>query len=169
MSINKVMLLGNLCKDPDFRRTSNGKSVCDIVVASNRNSGGKVKTCFITVTAWGKLADNCSRYLKKGSGIFVEGHFVQDLWQDRETGKNMEKIKVEAEDIQFMPRSRAADSPDPRPYAPQDPYSYSQDYDDSYPEPQPDGPVGGGGYVPFYGAPPEPAQRGVDPSISEEY
>jgi single-stranded DNA-binding protein len=90
----------------------------------------------------------------------VEGHLVQDLWQDRETGKNMEKIKVEAENIQFMPRSRSADSPDPRPYA---------DYDDSYPEPQPDGPVGGNDYVPFYGAPPEPAQIGVDPSISEEY
>lgn len=161
MSINKIFLLGNLCKDPDIQRTNSGRTVGKFVMAVNRIVGGRTKTTFVTIETWNKTAEIVGKYLRKGSGVFVEGRLEQDLWQDQE-GKTREKYKVVADSVQFMPRSKPSDSPDPRP----DVYPEDDQYSSGYPETSPADDCSA---PPFYGAPPEPRPRGVDPAISSEY
>jgi single-strand DNA-binding protein len=89
MNLNKVMLIGNLTRDPEVRQTANGKSVASFAVATNMvwqdASGNKQERAeFTNVVAWGKLADICGRYLKKGGKIYVEGRLQTRDW----TGKD---------------------------------------------------------------------------------
>ena len=161
MSINKVFLLGNLCKDPDIQRTQSGSTVGKFIMAVNRISGGRTETTFVSVETWNKTADIVGKYLRKGSSVFVEGRLKQDLWEDN-NGNRREKYKVVAYSVQFMPRSKPADSSDPR----TDFYPEDDQYSSGYPETSPADDYSA---PPFYGAPPEPRSRGVDPSISSEY
>jgi single-strand DNA-binding protein len=101
-SFNKVFIMGNLARDPDFRNTPNGSPVCKITVAVSRKNRDRDETCFVDVTVWGKPAENCRQYLSKGSAVLVEGYLKQDTWQDRNTGENRSKIGVVAENVQFM-------------------------------------------------------------------
>ena len=106
-NVNKVLLLGRLTKDPELRYTPSGAAVCDMTIAINRTyttkSGEKKdETCFLDITCWGKQAENCAEYLKKGREMFVEGRLTQDKWEDKETGKPRSKIKVDAISIQFI-------------------------------------------------------------------
>lgn len=160
MSINKIFLLGNLCKDPELQRNQSGSTVGRFIIAVNRISGGRTETTFVTIETWNKTAEIVGKYLRKGSSVFVEGRLKQDIWEDN-NGNRREKYKVVADNVQFMPRSKPADSPDPRPDVYED-EQYSSGYPetshaDDYSAPH------------FYGAPPEPRPRGVDPSVSSEY
>ncbi len=101
-SFNKVFILGNLARDPDFRHTSSGKPVCKMTVASSRKNGNTEETCFVDVTVWGKPAENCRQYLSKGSSVLVEGYLKQETWDDRNGGGKRSKLVVVAENIQFM-------------------------------------------------------------------
>lgn len=101
-SINKVFIMGNLTRDPDFRHTSSGKPVCKMTVASSRKNGNTEETCFVDVTVWGKPAENCRQYLSKGSSVFVEGYLKQETWEDRNGGGKRSKLGVVAENVQFM-------------------------------------------------------------------
>ena len=101
-SFNKVFIIGNLARDPDFRHTSSGKSVCKMTVASSRKNGNTEETCFVDVTVWGKTAENCRQYLSKGSCVLVEGYLKQETWDDRNGGGKRSKLVVVAENIQFM-------------------------------------------------------------------
>ncbi|MFH0754071.1 MAG: single-stranded DNA-binding protein [Candidatus Omnitrophota bacterium] len=105
-SLNKVLLIGNLTKDPELRYTPNGTAVANLRVAVNRkfkDRTGELKedTCFVTVTAWDKQAEACNQYLQKGRPIFVEGILQSRSW-DTPDGQKRSTIDVRAERIQFL-------------------------------------------------------------------
>lgn len=106
-SLNRVMLIGNLTRDPEIRTTPKGVSVADLGLAINRNytteSGEKREdVTFVDVVVWGKVAENAGRYLSKGRPIFVEGRLQLDTWQDKESGQNRQRLRVVAERLQFL-------------------------------------------------------------------
>jgi single-strand DNA-binding protein len=110
---NKVILIGNLTRDPELRYTPQGKAVCEFAIAvnssyTNKQSGQKVEeVSFIDIVAWGKTGEVVAEYLKKGRPVYVEGRLKQDRWESPE-GKKMSKIRVTAENIQFLGAKPAA-------------------------------------------------------------
>lgn len=107
-NLNKVMLIGNLTRDPELRHTPKGSAVTDLGLAVNRKvqdgSGGwKDETTFVDVTVWGSSAENAHKYLSKGRGVFVEGRLQMDTWDDKATGQKRSKLKVVADNLQFLP------------------------------------------------------------------
>ena len=113
-SLNKVMLIGNLTKDPELRYTPQGTAVVNLRCAVNRrfrnkNQETKEETCFITAVVWDKQAEACNQYLHKGSPIFVEGRLQSRSWEDA-AGAKRSVIEVRAERVQFLgsPTGRAA-------------------------------------------------------------
>ena len=109
-SLNKVFLLGNLTKEPDLRAFPNGQSVCDLRLAVSRrftsNGQEQEETCFVDVVVWGRAANNCRQYLSKGSQVMVEGRLQLDTWEDRNGGGQRSRLRVVAENVQFMSRRR---------------------------------------------------------------
>jgi single-strand DNA-binding protein len=105
-SFNKVLLMGNLTREPEIRYTPSGAAVCEFGMAINRtytsNNEKKEEVCFVDINVWGKQAETCSRYLQKGSPLFVEGRLQLDQWNDKETGKSRSKLRVVAERTQFL-------------------------------------------------------------------
>ncbi|MCE5229074.1 single-stranded DNA-binding protein [bacterium] len=109
MELNKVLLVGRLTRDPEYRNTTSGRPVANMRIAVNRRrsfdresgEGAQDETVFVDITAWEKLAEFSHNYLTKGRLIFVEGRLRQENWQDRETGANRTKISVVAERVQF--------------------------------------------------------------------
>ena len=105
--VNKVMLLGNLTRDPELRYTPQGSAVCEFALAlnhvyTNKQSGQKVEeVSFIDIVAWGRTAELCAEYLKKGRQVHVEGRLKQDRWESPE-GKKMSKVRVTAEAVTFV-------------------------------------------------------------------
>lgn len=112
-TLNKVYLIGNLTRDPDLRYTNGGAAVCDIGLAVNRkftsNGQEKTETCFIDISVWGKSAENCKRYLEKGSSIMVEGRLQLDTWEKQDGSGRNQKISVVAENIQFLRTSNGGE------------------------------------------------------------
>lgn len=115
-SYNKVLLMGNLTKDPELRYTPQGTAVVNLRLAVNRKYRSKdnelkEEVCFITVVVWNKQAETCNQYLHKGSGIFVEGRLQSRSWEDN-SGAKRSVIEVRAERVQFTgsPAQNAATS-----------------------------------------------------------
>jgi single-strand DNA-binding protein len=116
-SLNKVLLIGNLTKDPELRYTPSGTAVANLRIAVNRkfkDRTGELKedTCFVTVTAWDKLAEICSEFLKKGRPIFVEGILQSRSW-DTPDGQKRSTMDVRAERIQFLGGTQGSGVRDP--------------------------------------------------------
>lgn len=106
-NLNKVMLMGNLTRDPELRQVGTGAKVVDLGLAINRTytaeSGErKEETTFVDITFWGRQAETLSQYLSKGRPLFVEGRLDLDQWQDRETGQQRSKLRVVGERFQFI-------------------------------------------------------------------
>ena len=106
-SLNKVMLIGNLTRDPEIKYTPKGTAIADIGLAVNRNytteSGEKrEEVTFIDVTLWGRVAEIVGEYCKKGRPLFVEGRLHLDQWDDKATGQKRSKLKVVGENIQLL-------------------------------------------------------------------
>jgi single-strand DNA-binding protein len=106
-SFNKVILLGNLTRDPELRYTPKGTAVARLGLAVNRSyktdSGeSKEEVTFIDVDAWGKQAELISQYLRKGNPLFVEGRLKLDQWEDKQTGQKKSKLGVVLEGFQFL-------------------------------------------------------------------
>ena len=107
--LNRVFLMGRLTFDPELRYTPSGSAVTDLRMATSRTwtskeGDRKEETLYIDVTVWDRQAENCCQYLKKGSGIHVEGSLKMDTWDDKTTGEKRSKIKVQAERVQFLDR-----------------------------------------------------------------
>lgn len=107
-NLNKVMLMGNLTRDPEVRYTPKGTAVGDLGIAVNRrvsdgNGNWTDETTFVDVTVWGSNAENAQKYLSKGRGVFVEGRLQMDTWEDKQSGQKRSKLKVVAEVLQFLP------------------------------------------------------------------
>ena len=108
-SVNKVILMGNLTRDPEVRYTPKGTAVADLGIAVNRrvsdgNGNWSDETTFVDVTVWGNTAENVGKFLAKGRGVFVEGRLQLDTWDDKQTGQKRSKLKVVGENVQFLPQ-----------------------------------------------------------------
>jgi single-strand DNA-binding protein len=106
-SFNKVILLGNLTRDPEVRYTPKGSAVCDLGIAVNRvyttDSGEKrEEVTYVDVVLWARLAEIAGEYLKKGRPVFIEGRLQMDTWDDKQTGQNRTKMRVVGETMQLL-------------------------------------------------------------------
>lgn len=100
-SINQVILMGRLTRDPEQRTTSTGKTIASFSIAVDRG-GQEDAADFFNVTAWEKLGDLVMQYLAKGRRVLVQGRLRQDSWDDKETGKKQSRIEVVATDVTFL-------------------------------------------------------------------
>ena len=106
-NLNKVMLMGNLTRDPEVRYTPKGTAVAELGLAINRvftaeNGEKREETTFVDVTFWGRTAEIAAEYLKKGRPVFIEGRLQLDSWEDKQTGQKRNKLKVVGENMQFL-------------------------------------------------------------------
>ncbi len=106
--VNKVILVGNLGKDPEVRYTSGGQAVANLRIATSRSwtdkqSGQrKEETEWHDVEVWGKQAEQCGEYLAKGRQVYVEGRLKTDQWDDKQTGQKRSRVKVVADPVRFL-------------------------------------------------------------------
>jgi single-strand DNA-binding protein len=107
VSFNKVILLGNLTRDPEVRYTPNGTAVANFAIAVNRRykQGDETKdeVSYIDIVVFGKTAENCGQYLNKGDAILVDGRLQQRRWET-EDGQKRSKVEVVAQTVNFMPK-----------------------------------------------------------------
>lgn len=106
-SFNKVILMGNLTRDPEVRYTPKGSAVTDIGLAVNRvystDQGEKrEETTFVDITLWGRTAEIAGEYLKKGRPVLIEGRLQLDSWDDKQSGQKRSKLKVIGESMQLL-------------------------------------------------------------------
>jgi single-strand DNA-binding protein len=100
-SINQVILMGRLTRDPEQRTTTTGKTIASFSIAVDR--GGQDDAAdFFDVTAWEKLGELVMQYLGKGRRVLVQGRLRQDSWDDKETGKKRSRVEVTATDVTFL-------------------------------------------------------------------
>ena len=106
-NLNKVMLIGNLTRDPELRHTPKGTAVSEISLAIKRiwnNEQGQKQedVTYVDVTLWGRQAEVAQQYLTKGSPAYIEGRLQLDSWDDKETGKKRSKLKIVGEVLQLL-------------------------------------------------------------------
>ena len=111
-SFNKVILMGNLTRDPELRYTPKGTAIARIGLAINRtwkNETGETKeeVTFVDVDAWGRQAEVIAQYLKKGRPMLMEGRLKLDQWEDKNTHQKQSKLRVVLESFQFLDSGRA--------------------------------------------------------------
>ena len=109
MNINKVMIYGNLTRDPELRQLPSGTNIANLGIATNRfynNQQGErqEETEFHNVVLFGRLADLAQQYLSKGGGLFIEGRLRTSSWDDKETGQKRYRTEIIGEQMQFGPR-----------------------------------------------------------------
>ncbi|MAD24986.1 MAG: single-stranded DNA-binding protein [Verrucomicrobiales bacterium] len=114
-SFNKVILMGNLTRDPELRYTPKGTAVAKLGLAVNRtwrNADGQQQdeTTFVDVDAFGKQAETLGQYMQKGRPILVEGRLKLDQWEDKNTGQNRSKLGVILEKFSFVGGSQSGGS-----------------------------------------------------------
>jgi single-strand DNA-binding protein len=143
-NLNRVLLIGNLTRDPETRYTPKGTAVTDIALAVNRqwkdDSGEKKEeVTFVDVTLWGRQAEIAQEYLRKGRPVFIEGRLQLDTWDDKQSGQKRSRLRVVAENIQLLGSREneggggsVAHAPAPRPAAHPAPAAKPQ------PKPDPD-------------------------------
>ena len=141
-NLNRVLLIGNLTRDPEIRYTPKGTAVADIGLAINRMFAGedgekREEVTYVDVVLWSRLAEIAEQYLKKGRPVFIEGRLQLDSWDDKQTGQKRSRLRVVAENLQMLgsrgegdpggaggssqaPR-RPGPAPAPRPNPPRDP------------------------------------------------
>jgi len=116
MELNKVIIAGNLTRDPELRNISSGVAVCGFGLATNRRFTRKgedesqEETCFTDITVWGRQGEVCNEYLSKGRGVVVEGRLKFDKWQDKE-GNPRSKLSIVADRVHFMSKGDQGDTP----------------------------------------------------------
>ncbi|MDZ4287976.1 MAG: single-stranded DNA-binding protein [Prosthecobacter sp.] len=106
-SLNKVMLIGNLTRDPEVRYTPKGSAVADLAIAVNRsyqtdNGERMEEVTYVDIVVWARLAELAGQYLHKGRAVFVEGRLQMDSWEDKATGQKRSRLRVVAENLQFL-------------------------------------------------------------------
>lgn len=114
-SYNKVILMGNLTRDPELRYTATGTAVAKLGLAVNRRyktSAGEQReeTTFVDCTAWARAAEVLCEYKRKGDPLLIDGRLQYSTWEDRETGQKRSKLEVVIENFQFLSRAGSADS-----------------------------------------------------------
>lgn len=145
-NLNKVMLIGNLTRDPELRVTPKGTAICTFSLAVNRkfrdeSGADREEVTYVDIEAWGKAGENISKYCTKGRPLFVEGRLRLDQWEDKNTKEKRSRMKVVCENFQFLGggrgeggnggegggESRSFSSPAPRSSAPSRPAPAAQE------------------------------------------
>jgi len=106
-NVNKVILIGNLTRDPEVRYTPKGNAVAELGLAINRfftqdNGEKREETTFVDVTLWGRQAELAKQYLQKGRPVYIEGRLQLDSWEDKQSGQKRSKLRVVGEVMQFL-------------------------------------------------------------------
>jgi len=107
-SFNKVILVGNLTRDPQVKRTPSGQAVTELGLAINRfwwdkqSNQRKEETTFVDVTCWGRDAEVAGEYLAKGRPVLIEGRLQLDSWEDKQSGQKRSKLRVVCEKRQLL-------------------------------------------------------------------
>lgn len=106
-NLNRVLLMGNLTRDPEIKYTPNGTAVCELGLAINRHyttgDGEKrEETTFVDVELWGRQAEIADEFLQKGRPVFIEGRLKLDQWDDKDTGQRRSKMRVVGEMLQLL-------------------------------------------------------------------
>ena len=107
-NVNKVILIGNVTRDPEIKYTPKGTAVVDLGLAINRfipASEGNEKreeTTFVDVTLWGRQAEVANEYAKKGRPVYIEGRLQLDSWEDKQSGQKRSKLRVVGENLQLL-------------------------------------------------------------------
>ncbi|MBA2742861.1 MAG: single-stranded DNA-binding protein [Chthoniobacterales bacterium] len=106
-SFNKVILVGNLTRDPEVRYTPKGSAVCDLALAVNRqysleNGEKREEVTYVDVVLWARLAEIAGEYLKKGRPVLIEGRLQLDSWDDKQSGQKRSKLRVVGETMQLL-------------------------------------------------------------------
>ena len=112
-NLNRVMLMGNLTRDPELRHTPNNTAVAQIGLAINRrwrnqNGEQQEETTFVDCEAWGRTAEVINQYFRKGRPIYIEGRLKLDQWEDKQGGGKRSKLKVVVESFEFLERGDGA-------------------------------------------------------------
>ena len=121
--MNKVILMGNMTRDPELKYTGANNAIATFSVAVNRkwtSAAGEKKeeVAFIDCEAWGKTGENIAKFFTKGKQIVVEGRLKQDSWDDKETGKKRTKLLVSVDTFHFTAGDKGGSSPAPARSAP---------------------------------------------------
>ena len=122
-NLNRVLLIGNLTRDPEVRYTPKGTAVTEIGLAVNRIYSGedgekKEETTFVDVTLWARQAEIAGQYLRKGRPVFIEGRLQLDTWDDKQTGQKRSRLRVVAENLQLLgsrPEGESSSAPSSAP------------------------------------------------------
>ncbi|MGB8366959.1 MAG: single-stranded DNA-binding protein [Candidatus Babeliales bacterium] len=114
---NRVILIGNLTRDPEYRQLASGQAVCRLGLATNRQfknrqTGSLVQeVCYIDIDVWGAQAESCRQYLSKGRSVLIEGRLKFDTWEDQ-TGQKRNKHSIVADRVVFLSSSAEMDVQD---------------------------------------------------------
>lgn len=114
---NRVIIMGNLTRDPEYKQLASGQSVCKLGLASNRQFKNRQtdtmvqEVCFIDVDVWGPQADSCNQYLQKGRAVLVEGRLKFDSWQDN-NGQTRSKHLIVADRVMFLSQAQSSEMAD---------------------------------------------------------
>lgn len=119
-NFNRVLLIGNLTRDPEVRYTPKGVPVVEIGLAVNRVYSGedgekKEETTFVEVTLWARQAEVAGQYLKKGRQVFIEGRLQLDSWDDKQTGQKRSRLRVVGENLQLLGNRQESEGSNPPP------------------------------------------------------
>jgi len=129
-NLNKVMLIGNLTRDPELRVTPKGTAICQFSLAVNRkfrdeSGADREEVTYVDIEAWGKSGENIAKYCTKGRPLFVEGRLRLDQWEDKTTKEKRSRMKVVCDNFQFLGSGRgdgaapgAGEGGEARTYAP---------------------------------------------------
>ena len=113
-SFNRVIIVGNLTRDPEHRQLASGQSVCRLGLASNRQFKNKQtgdmiqEVCYVDIDVWGAQAESCRQYLSKGRSILVEGRLKFDTWEDQ-NGQNRNKLSIVADRVVFLSAAQGSE------------------------------------------------------------
>ncbi|MFC1497232.1 single-stranded DNA-binding protein [Verrucomicrobiota bacterium] len=112
--LNRVVLMGNLTRDPQIRQIPSGTSVADLGLAAseaykNRDGKNVETTCFVDIVTWGRQAETCAEYLSKGSRVLIEGRLQLDQWESQ-NGEKRSKMRVRASRVQFLGSPKGSSS-----------------------------------------------------------
>ncbi len=113
-AFNRIIIVGNLTRDPEYRTIASGQAVCRLALATNRQfknkqTGSMVQeVCYIDVDVWGTQAESCRQYLQKGRPVLVEGRLKQDSWDDQ-SGQKRTKHSIVAERVVFLGNGSSAE------------------------------------------------------------
>lgn len=114
-NLNKVMIIGNVTRDPEVKYTPKGSAVTDLGIAVNRTykvgEERKEEVTYVDVTLWGRLAEIAGEYCRKGKPVYIEGRLQLDSWEDKASGQKRSKLRVVGEEMQLLGPKMGGSSP----------------------------------------------------------